>query len=439
MLLPRRVGAGLIDLAVVILSTAVAAAGVATRIPAIREPDGSVGFSPSDQQIISEMAGPFSRGHLIGDTLWAFSTFDVWVVITAAALAGLVVGVFVPRLSAGRSPGKFLLRMGVRTVDGKPAGLARLLVRTLAAVADLMPGVVPGLVGYAFAASNPQQQRIGDRMAGTVVVDTSLNRRHQPPDLSDDEAASPTQADFPFDDVPVGRSRLAGGPQTLGGSVEMKDGDTASDHTVPAVAPTRAQIPVEERSNNPYPKPVRRSREIKPEPAMPDFDSLTLPESSLSDMPLTNNALFEALGLSPSTEPIEEPESDPDRNRLPEAPDDDPVPAALRPKSTANPGSPPDTEPSRDIVPAPATGRLSDRHHGGDPPGVGPGARQASADLERGLGCLDLLGHDPRMLVPARRRERQLAAHGRRLRPRRRPAKDHPPVSTTPSQVCISW
>jgi len=38
------------------------------------------------------------------------------------------------------------------------------------------------------------------------------------------------------------------------------------------------------------------------EPQLPDFDSLTLPESSLSDMPLTNNDLFEALGLAPPTD-----------------------------------------------------------------------------------------------------------------------------------------
>jgi len=75
----------------------------------------------------------------------------------------------------------------------------------------------------------------------------------------------------------------------------MNNRESDSDRSAPPAE--AAAIPVEERSNNPYPKPVRRSRDT--ETPLPDFEALTLPESSLSDMPLTNTALFEALGLVP--------------------------------------------------------------------------------------------------------------------------------------------
>ncbi len=321
-LLHRRVSAGLVDLTTMAVMTAGAAVATSTRVTAIRGPDGSVSFASTDQAALSEMTGPLSRGHLLGDTLWAFSTTAVLLVTAAAVLSGIIVGVVIPGLAGGRSPGKIIFRLCVVRADGGSAGMVRHLVRTIASLADLMPLVVPGLTGYAFAVSNPNHQRIGDRLARTVVVDRNLNRAvlnrsAEPSDLTDDgQNGAPRPAvrnRAPSDS----RDNSTAEPPPHGDTVDMTDRGNTSDATTSAeVDAVLARIPVEERSNNPYPKPVRRVRDEADETRHPDFDSLTLPESSLSDMPLTNTALFEALGLAPDgsddresvTEPaVEEP------------------------------------------------------------------------------------------------------------------------------------
>ncbi len=344
--LARRVAAGLVDLLFVWLGTAATAFAVSTRVAAIRQPDGSITFSDADRALLNSMTGPLSQGRLLGDTLWAFSTDDVVTVVAAAIGAGILIGVLVPSLADGRSPGKLLFRLRILTVDGRPAGILRHLVRTVLSPVDLMPLVVPGLTGYAFAASNPAHQRIGDRLAGTIVVDqsspddlvpvadaidtgartpetkphrlvptirtatlvvhapgrahASLNTRPKAPDLNGDEDARPHRADVEAGVTVVGPDDGVPEPQPNGDTVDMNERDSASEQSTPES--TDMPVPVEERSTNPYPKPVRRSRAVAEEPELPDFESLTLPESSLSDMPLTNDALFEALGLSPPLE-----------------------------------------------------------------------------------------------------------------------------------------
>jgi len=379
--LPRRVAAGLVDLAVVSLATAVAAVATATRVAALRQPDGSVTFADADRQVIDGLTGPLSRGHLIGDTLWAYSTDDVITIIAAAAAACIVVGALMPRLLDGRSPGKFLFRMSVAKVDGEPAGIVRHVLRTLFSLVDLMPLVVPGLTGFAFAASNPERRRVADRLAGTMVVnrrsaddmvsaadalaprartveteptrtkptktkstktkptrtkpertrpertrfvptirsatlvdhastrtDTSLNTRPKPPDLDGDKAPRPLRAHVRAGTTPAGRNQGVPEPQPHGDPVDMNERHSSSEKPPPES--TATPVPVEERSNNPYPKPVRRSRHVTEDSTLPNFDSLTLPESSLSDMPLTNNALFEALGLTPPGAAQPDPQAD---------------------------------------------------------------------------------------------------------------------------------
>ncbi|MDH4277329.1 MAG: RDD family protein [Acidimicrobiia bacterium] len=379
-LLGRRVAAGLVDLAVVLLAAAAAAVSTLTRVPAIRQPDGSITFTDVDRRLVNGMTGPLSGGRLLGDTLWAFSTLDVLAVAAVALVAGVTVGVLIPRLTGDRSPGKLLLRLRVTTVDGRSPGVVRHLARTLASPIDLMPLVVPGLTGFAFAASNPDQQRIGDRLAGTIVVDhrasddmvrvsealdtrtrprkttparlvptirsatlvvhaparvdASLNRRPLPPDLDGDKVATPDRASRRAGATPVGHDHCPPERQPNGDTVDMNDRDSASESTTPESGAT--PIPVEERSTNPYPKPVRRSRDVTEEPQLPDFDSLTLPESSLSDMPLTNNDLFAALGLIPPADALD---------------DEPPIPAALSAKPTPSSGLDTPDEPAQATVP----------------------------------------------------------------------------------------
>src|SRR5205823_5896819 len=77
-------------------------------------------------------------------------------------------------LNHGRTPGKRL--MGIRVVmdTGHPITLAAAAVRNLIRVVDALPF---GLVGLAFVLFHPQNKRLGDIVAGTVVA------RDRPEDL----------------------------------------------------------------------------------------------------------------------------------------------------------------------------------------------------------------------------------------------------------------
>lgn len=143
----------------------------------------------------------------------------------------------------------------------------------------------------------------------------------------------------------------------------MNERDSASEQSAPPTNAAAAPIPVEERSNNPYPKPVRRSRKTAREATLPDFDSLTLPESSLSDMPLTNTALFEALGMSPpdgvtpSQPDVEEQAAPAD----PPAANERPEPSAPQPKVTPSTDRSPARDEGRHAAPVVRTAEVSPR------------------------------------------------------------------------------
>src|SRR5256885_1434784 len=99
-------------------------------------------------------------------------------------------------LNHGRTPGKRL--MGIRVVmdTGHPITFAAAAVRNLIRVVDALPF---GLVGLAFVLFHPQNKRLGDIVAGTVVardrpedlqlagVPTNRQPGTGPPELSDEE------------------------------------------------------------------------------------------------------------------------------------------------------------------------------------------------------------------------------------------------------------
>lgn len=84
-------------------------------------------------------------------------------------------------LWAGRSPGKRALRIRVVRMDGSPVGFAESALRNLGRVADFLPALYA--VGLTAMAVNPRSRRLGDLLAGTVVVReraVDLSRYEQP-------------------------------------------------------------------------------------------------------------------------------------------------------------------------------------------------------------------------------------------------------------------
>ena len=90
--------------------------------------------------------------------------------LTWVALIGYPV---VTEVTMGGTVGKLVTGIEVRRVDGRRSGWDTAIVRTLLLVVDLFPYVIPGLVGMILIGTSPTKQRLGDRVAKTVVVKKS--------------------------------------------------------------------------------------------------------------------------------------------------------------------------------------------------------------------------------------------------------------------------
>jgi uncharacterized RDD family membrane protein YckC len=78
--------------------------------------------------------------------------------------------------SAGRTPGKRALGLRVVRVDGSAPGLGESLVRNIARIVDYFLGI-----GLFVAFFHPQSRRVGDLLAGTVVIRERTAAMHAPP------------------------------------------------------------------------------------------------------------------------------------------------------------------------------------------------------------------------------------------------------------------
>ncbi len=75
----------------------------------------------------------------------------------------------VPEALWGATPGKFLLAMRVvNEADGSKIDWMKSITRNLLRVIDGLPALY--LVGFILAVSSPKTQRLGDRVAKTIVV-----------------------------------------------------------------------------------------------------------------------------------------------------------------------------------------------------------------------------------------------------------------------------
>jgi uncharacterized RDD family membrane protein YckC len=93
------------------------------------------------------------------------------------AIAGLIIGAFLiyegyfaffEAVWNGQTPGKRLARLRVMKDDGRPIGVYDAVARNLMRIVDQMPGVYA--VGIVVMLFSRQSKRLGDHVAGTVVV-----------------------------------------------------------------------------------------------------------------------------------------------------------------------------------------------------------------------------------------------------------------------------
>jgi uncharacterized RDD family membrane protein YckC len=87
----------------------------------------------------------------------------------ALSFAGMLAYFIVTEAVWGGTPGKMLLGMRVvNEENGLQIGWRRSAVRNLLRVVDVFPAFY--LVGFLLAVSSPKTQRLGDRIARTVVI-----------------------------------------------------------------------------------------------------------------------------------------------------------------------------------------------------------------------------------------------------------------------------
>jgi uncharacterized RDD family membrane protein YckC len=145
----RRLGAGLIDVVLVIV-----AGVIFTLVFGSQQPKGSLNMTVNDIVV------------------------NDWGVVTFVVLA--LAYFFVAEASTGTTIGKALTGLRVTMVDGRPATPEAIFTRTMLRPLDGLPYVIPNLLGFVVLASSKKHQRLGDMVAGTIVTSTPRPPTPQP-------------------------------------------------------------------------------------------------------------------------------------------------------------------------------------------------------------------------------------------------------------------
>ena len=104
-------------------------------------------------------AGSSGSGSLMVFSLASYLLAAAWLLIAVLYFT------VAQAVSSGRTPGKAAMGLRVIRVDGATASLGEYLLRSIALVVDVAVGVGPVLMFF-----HPQSRRLGDLLAGTVVV-----------------------------------------------------------------------------------------------------------------------------------------------------------------------------------------------------------------------------------------------------------------------------
>ncbi len=153
----RRGGAWFIDLVL---------CGLAGAVPALLLADAYSGNEADGGGPVQWIEGDLAV--FIRDTTIVLRGPDLAVTVGAFAVAVLVLLVLLPGRK-GWSPGYLAADLRLQRRGGERAGIGRALVRTIAWVIDILPGLP--LVAYTSASLTRRHQRVGDLLARTYVVD----------------------------------------------------------------------------------------------------------------------------------------------------------------------------------------------------------------------------------------------------------------------------
>jgi uncharacterized RDD family membrane protein YckC len=117
----------------------------------------------------------FGQGPCSGDATCVTSGdryADGWplVILIASAVTYLIAVFILQRGLTGRTVGSMLFAISVVGEDGRPLGIGRAALRSVAGAVDYLPCCIP-IVGIVTIGATPSHQRVGDLAAGSRVVD----------------------------------------------------------------------------------------------------------------------------------------------------------------------------------------------------------------------------------------------------------------------------
>ena len=97
---------------------------------------------------------------------------SVGIVLAIVGVAAVVIGypILCEVLMRGGSPGKAVFGLRVVTLEGGPSGPWHAFIRSLLGVIDFLIPFPGGLCAVTSSLLSPQSQRLGDHVAGTIVL-----------------------------------------------------------------------------------------------------------------------------------------------------------------------------------------------------------------------------------------------------------------------------
>ncbi len=324
--LPRRIGAAVVNaLLIGIVTFLIGRSRVQTFT--WTETDVTTGqpqWTAEQFEQLVALSQNFNRDFDRGMTKYVMTGPSLAITFGAAIILAALFFVFLPA-SKGWSPGQKLFGLRVTASDGSDLPLGRHAIRTVVGLVDLIPYVVPGLVGLIAATRSQFHQRLGDRAADSLVIDArrpvrtisadAWQRRGQfqaPPSRDPDSmvnlsarlgtAPVADEMDHPDDmSLPTGLSNPAGTGTPLDGGFD--DGSVyADDGRLIDAPPPNARDLLGNIDDDPLPDMPPESHRVSATRAPWDEDDWEIDDPSTDPAPSDGLPIDEGQSSPPDSE-----------------------------------------------------------------------------------------------------------------------------------------